>query len=632
MKRLLKTASALICSVMLIASCPGVAVLADSSYYEPFYSDADAIQEYTDGTQLEDFSTSGPLSLNGTNWMSGIPDDRYIYEINIPGAHDAATARVWNPCLSLPIGDVGVLLAPFARCQDKSITELLNLGVRFFDLRLTNDVDSSGMPNGTLILAHGEGILCYRCLNGDKVLTLKQTLNDIYEFLRDHPTETAIIKVKAEYTDTDYKDTWASIKETLEQYNVLYMEDRWPTLGEVRRKIVVMTTSSDDLGIKVMSFGDFNEQKTLDISSAYGIDHVSFLYENQYGETKAAKKIFVTKFLNQLNSKLGRAGTEHLKSGAILFSNSNFITKDPKTIIYDLIAKGPFIIADWESPREIAEVINPVINDYIRNAEEGTLFGWVVTDFSHETSETIWKSNYPDNNWDYYTGYQIKYVSTDGTTLHTDRVFPDETTKTFGNVVWEDKDNPGTFYEGEFTPKGYMTLVADGYLINYKKVSGGTLHQDYIVKGSETTTFNGEVWEDKDNPGTFYEGKFTPTANMTLIRKNVTIEYYDERHNFLGSQEAGKGETVKLKEFDMVEAYLYQWFTDRDGTQRYNGGEEITVTKDMTLIKMPNWLLNRNSEGSIEISPTAFLALVILLGLIVAITIVQLIVTAKKKE
>ena len=82
----------------------------------------------------------------------------------------------------------------------------------------------------------------------------------------------------------------------------------------------------------------------------------------------------------------------------------------------------------------------------------------------------------------------------------------------------------------------------------------------------------------------------------------------------------------------MVEAYLYQWFTDRDGTQRYNGGEEITVTKDMTLIKMPNWLLNRNSEGSIEISPTAFLALVILLGLIVGITIVQLIVTAKKKE
>ena len=35
-------------------------------------------------------------SLNGKNWMSGIPDNRYIYEINLPGTHDSTTANSKN--------------------------------------------------------------------------------------------------------------------------------------------------------------------------------------------------------------------------------------------------------------------------------------------------------------------------------------------------------------------------------------------------------------------------------------------------------------------------------------------------------------------------------------------------------
>ena len=32
-----------------------------------------------------DSGTGGYESLNGKNWMSAIADDRYIYEINLPG-------------------------------------------------------------------------------------------------------------------------------------------------------------------------------------------------------------------------------------------------------------------------------------------------------------------------------------------------------------------------------------------------------------------------------------------------------------------------------------------------------------------------------------------------------------------
>lgn len=82
--------------------------------------------------------------LDGTNWMSALPDDRYLYEINIPGSHDAATATAWHEPIKYVGYDVEPYIRPFAIAQDRTIDELLDSGVRALDLRLTNWIDDTG--------------------------------------------------------------------------------------------------------------------------------------------------------------------------------------------------------------------------------------------------------------------------------------------------------------------------------------------------------------------------------------------------------------------------------------------------------------------------------------------------------
>lgn len=72
----------------------------------------------------QSFSTNSLLTtaVSGNNWMSGIKDDTAISDISMPGTHDSGTQNV-----DLPI---------WSKTQNLSISEQLNIGVRYFDLRL----------------------------------------------------------------------------------------------------------------------------------------------------------------------------------------------------------------------------------------------------------------------------------------------------------------------------------------------------------------------------------------------------------------------------------------------------------------------------------------------------------------
>ncbi|MDO4364395.1 MAG: phosphatidylinositol diacylglycerol-lyase, partial [Clostridia bacterium] len=72
----------------------------------------------------QSFSTNSLLTtaVSGNNWMSGIKDDTAISDISMPGTHDSGTQNV-----DLPI---------WSKTQSLSISEQLNIGVRYFDLRL----------------------------------------------------------------------------------------------------------------------------------------------------------------------------------------------------------------------------------------------------------------------------------------------------------------------------------------------------------------------------------------------------------------------------------------------------------------------------------------------------------------
>ena len=81
-----------------------------------------------------------PSVLTGANWMSGISGDKMLYEINIPGTHDASMTWVYAPSYAAHT------MHQYARTQLLSIPEQLNAGVRLFDVRISNVLGSMGLP------------------------------------------------------------------------------------------------------------------------------------------------------------------------------------------------------------------------------------------------------------------------------------------------------------------------------------------------------------------------------------------------------------------------------------------------------------------------------------------------------
>ena len=62
------------------------------------------------------------------SWLKSISDDTLISDINLAGTH--------NSCARF------VSFRYITQCQNKSLTEQLNMGIRFLDIRLEKDGDA----------------------------------------------------------------------------------------------------------------------------------------------------------------------------------------------------------------------------------------------------------------------------------------------------------------------------------------------------------------------------------------------------------------------------------------------------------------------------------------------------------
>ena len=159
----------------------------------------------------------------------------------IPGTHDAG-------CIS-QYGDVS---SGYADCQDAKIIDQLKAGVRFFDLRVED-------TNGAWEIYHA----------AYQYQTLWEVLIEIATFLNDHPRETVLTRITAgEAVDKDaFLREWPLFANVFEEF-IWQVEGKvradgvtprtyahnatggatdtffgysfnWPTLGEVRRKMVL---------------------------------------------------------------------------------------------------------------------------------------------------------------------------------------------------------------------------------------------------------------------------------------------------------------------------------------------------------------------------------------------------------
>ncbi|MBQ3420203.1 MAG: phosphatidylinositol-specific phospholipase C domain-containing protein [Romboutsia sp.] len=112
-------------------------------------------------------------AINNEKWMGSIDGNKQISDLSIPGTHDSG-AR-YEPVQSV------------AKCQELSIDDQLNAGVRYIDVRCREIGDSFTIHHGPV----------YQNLNFDDVL------KSCKDFLKTNPTETIIMSVKEEYNPTD---------------------------------------------------------------------------------------------------------------------------------------------------------------------------------------------------------------------------------------------------------------------------------------------------------------------------------------------------------------------------------------------------------------------------------------------
>lgn len=198
-------------------------------------SDASTEREVNDNgiTSVEKTNSRNaalPIAMN--SWMSGLQDNISISRISIPGTHDSGATR------EIPSN------SGTAKTQNLSISEQLNAGVRFLDIRCRHIDNSFAIHHGPI----------YQNLNFDDVLTA------CYTFLESHPSETIIMSVKEEYNASN---TTRSFESTFDSY-IQKNPSKWdlgtniPNLGQVRGKIKLLRrfSAETDKGINATSWAD----------------------------------------------------------------------------------------------------------------------------------------------------------------------------------------------------------------------------------------------------------------------------------------------------------------------------------------------------------------------------------------
>ncbi|CAG8898874.1 unnamed protein product [Penicillium salamii] len=177
-------------------------------------------------------------SGNRSQWMKHYPDDTLLVHMNIPGTHDSAT---WNYTQASQdalkgITDLTQVTVPVPetfRCQQLSLINMLDMGIRAFDLRYAYDP-----TNTTLIFYHSKALL-------SEIATVDDVLFGFYQWLDDHPSETVFLSLQYESSTSAYASNDATLQLLL--HNILTSpaarqyfiqnKDTLGKLGDARGKI-----------------------------------------------------------------------------------------------------------------------------------------------------------------------------------------------------------------------------------------------------------------------------------------------------------------------------------------------------------------------------------------------------------
>jgi 1-phosphatidylinositol phosphodiesterase len=213
------------------------------------------------------------------NWMKPIPDVTPLSAISMPGTHDSGTYAFPPQAMLTSVVT-----------QYQSIRSQLSLGVRVFDVRLTDSLQ-----------------ICHGNIASSMDLYLKDVLDQAFEFLKSYPSETIVMVFKQDKGSSISSNLLHSVMygNPLAQY---WTDNRMPTLGDVRGKIVVVSRDgcmtdeySNPMGMNINSWPD----NTTGLTSTGGPTPVYFGIQDHYDHPLANPKADDVK--NMLNDYINNS-------------------------------------------------------------------------------------------------------------------------------------------------------------------------------------------------------------------------------------------------------------------------------------------------------------------------------------
>lgn len=283
------------------------------------------------------------------DWMKNIPDSCLISEINIPGTHDSCARFIH--------------FSRNAKCQELSITEQLQIGIRFIDLRVKKKKDE-------LILVHGV-LTCYEDKNKKNILSLDKVIAECRKFLSLYPSETVLLSLK--------RDDGVSSEETFDFFHenyikndaFWYLENRVPTLAEARGKIVLFNRCAVNFSDKKRDYSDYNTG--LDFShlpDQSKVDFTGFETAFMHHRITGGKEKYYLQDMYKLSPR------KKWKNGVLPALESD-VEKD--TFVLNFMSSNKVLYG----PEKTAKYVNKKLGKYPLQASRK--YGILITDFPSES-------------------------------------------------------------------------------------------------------------------------------------------------------------------------------------------------------------------------------------------------------
>ena len=283
---------------------------------------------------LSMFPINRSYSKNIEAWMSKVNDDTRLIDMSIPGTHDSGATH--------SLFDVA------GKCQDLSIKQQLNVGTRFFDLRLQ-------LVGEEFRIIHGPV---------DQNLKFKSVLKDLTNFVKEYNSEFLIISIKQESSSKNNTRSFEDVLlDNLKEYEdvISFSKELPSTVKEARGKIHIISRHNLDFGYPAY-FG-FEDDTSFTLNDLY--------VQDNYNIPNVEEKI------------------EDIKSTIDI---SNSVNNDKLVINFTSCYLDPAFPPSYAGTAALS--INPWFMEYINKNSDYKL-GIVVSDcMTKELAESIYRRNY----------------------------------------------------------------------------------------------------------------------------------------------------------------------------------------------------------------------------------------------